>query len=89
MARHDPGPDHGELLEFDIQPDGSVMLSVSAADDDYARPVLLLRSEIAGIAEASGEAFRTRTVACERCHLDRPAFELNIFGICIVCVMGR
>jgi hypothetical protein len=81
-------PDYGELLGFTVQPDGSVVLSVSD-DENYAHDVRLTHSEIAGIAEAAAEAYRTRTVACTRCHLDRPAFELNVFGICIVCVLGR
>lgn len=82
-------PDHGELLDFEIQPDGSVVLHVSDIEDDYAHRIKFTRREIAGIAEASAEAFRTRSVACERCHLDRPAFEISTSGICVVCIMGR
>lgn len=81
-------PDYGELLAFTIQPDGSVVMSMSD-NDNYAHDVKLTHAEIAGIAEAAAEAYRTRTVVCVRCHLPRPAFELNSCGICIVCVMGR
>jgi hypothetical protein len=48
MSRHT-----GELLEFEIQPDGGVILCVSDPEDDYAHYVTLTAAELAGIAEAA------------------------------------
>jgi hypothetical protein len=76
----------GTLDSFDIEPQTGDVLAWIGDSEGYAHPVRIKRTEVAGLAEASGEAFRVRTVPCERCHIDRPAFELNIFGICITCV---
>jgi hypothetical protein len=42
----------GELLKFEIQPAGSVILAVSDPDDDYEHYVTIKEAELAGIAEA-------------------------------------
>jgi hypothetical protein len=78
----------GELCEFKIDPTTGDVLAMIGDSEHYAHPVRLTRAEIAGMAEASAEAYRVRIVVCERCHLPRPAFELNSFGICVVCVMA-
>lgn len=78
----------GTLDEFEIEPQTGDVLAWIGDSEGYAHPVRIKRTEIAGMAEASREAFRVRTVACERCHIDRPAFELNNCGICVTCVMG-
>jgi hypothetical protein len=77
----------GTLDSFEIDPaTGDVLAWVGY--EGYAYPVRIKRTELAGMAEASREAWRMRTVTCERCHLGRPAFELNNCGICVVCVMA-
>lgn len=78
----------GYLTSFEIEPQTGDVLAWISDCEGYAHPVRLSRTEVAGIAEASAEAFRVRAVACERCHLDRPAFEMNSFGICVTCVMA-
>jgi hypothetical protein len=51
----------GELLKFETQPDGSVILAVSDPDDDYEHYVTIKAAELAGIAEAA--AVRRETYA--------------------------
>lgn len=64
-------PDHGELLNFTVQPTGDVLTTVSNPDDRYAIEVLIKYSELAGMAEAAkvqreiaeqAEAAKLRTV---------------------------
>jgi hypothetical protein len=76
----------GALDSFDIEPETGDVLAWVHDGERYVHPVRITHAELAGMAEASGEAFQVRTVQCARCHLNRPAFELNSFGICVVCV---
>jgi hypothetical protein len=80
----------GTLDSFEIDGATGDVLAWIGDSEGYAHPVRIKRSEIAGIAEASAEAFRMRTVVCGRCHLPRPAFEMaaDSAGICVVCVMA-
>ena len=81
----------GELDSFEIEPQTGDVLAWIGDSEGYAHRVRLTHAEVAGIAEASAEAFRMRTVTCTRCHLGRPAFEMaaDIAGICITCIMSR
>lgn len=78
----------GELCDFAIEPQTGDVLAWISDSENYAHPIRFKRTEIAGMAEASAEAFRVRTVVCGHCHIDRPAFELNAFGVCVTCVMA-
>jgi hypothetical protein len=81
--------DRGYLLSFEIEAGtGDVLAQVSDIEDHYAHPVRITRTELAGMAEASAEAYRVRLAECTHCHLTRPASELNNFGVCVVCVMS-
>lgn len=78
----------GELDSFEIEPQTGDVLAWISDSEGYAHPVRIKRTELAGLAEASAEAFRVRTAECARCHLGQQAFELNTFGICVTCVMA-
>jgi hypothetical protein len=79
----------GELDSFVTEPETGDVLAWISDSENYAHPVRIRHAELAGMAEASAEAFRTRPVTCGCCHLDRPAFEINDFGICVVCFTLR
>lgn len=50
--------DAGELLSYEAQPDGDVLLSVSSIEDRYSHPVTLTRDEVKDIAQDSEQAYQ-------------------------------
>jgi hypothetical protein len=62
----------GELLKFETQPDGSVILAVSDPDDDYEHYVTIKEAELAGIAEAAAVRRETYATAHGAGHWPEP-----------------
>ena len=53
MGGYFTGPDHGELTDFDVQPNGDVVVTTSNVENSYAYSALIKYSELQGMAEAS------------------------------------
>lgn len=63
MGSYFNGPDHGELTDFDVQPNGDVVVCTSNTENRYTYSALITFSELQGMAEASRVARETAEAA--------------------------
>jgi hypothetical protein len=69
----------GELLSFEVKPDGDVLMLVSVPSEGIREFVLVRRSELAGMAEASDGAYEAELsrLEAERDALKRASTDVT------------